>query len=318
MKLTVAGIFSGAGAGVLGAQQAGFNPTFVYEPRDFFNRHTHYDNFGKSVPIVWRPEEIKDMDSPTLAIGGPDCKQFSNLRTKIKQDWSSTKPSDIGIGQFFLHLKKLDPEMFIVENLINLLKIFRFEDHKVTYLKGLGMGKVSISLPYKIQLLELDCFNFGVHQHRKRLFILGAKSFKPSFNEDYIMKSAKVNAQTVGEALADIDRYAVNQDIPKHSDERIEGFSKLKFGESYYGGPNNKRLDPNKPSPVVTSHCTQHVHPIEARTLTVRECAKLMGWPDNFVFSGPRTGQLDQVGKSMAPPIARVLSKYMKKRYEND
>ena len=310
MSLTVAGIFSGAGAGVLGAQQAGFKPVFVFEPRDFFNVDTHEKNF-KLVPIIHEAKDIKKQKSPTLVIGGPDCKQFSNLRTKIKQNWNNTKPSDIGIGQFFIHMKKLDPDMFIVENLSNLLKIFKFEDYRVTYLKG--KGNVSISHSYKIQILILDTFDFGVHQHRKRLFILGSKDFKPNFDEDFSMyNGAKV--QSVEEAFKTIGD-AKNQENAGHNEERIEGFSKLKFCESYYGGPNNRRLDPGKPSPVVTSHCTQHVHPYESRTLNPRENAVLMGWPNDFVFSGNRTSQLDQVGKSMAPPIAKVLSKYMKKQH---
>ena len=49
----------------------------------------------------------------------------------------------------------------------------------------------------------------------------------------------------------------------------------------------NQRLENDKPSPTVTSHCLdEFVHPIYNRALTVRECARLQSFPDAYDFCG--------------------------------
>lgn len=49
----------------------------------------------------------------------------------------------------------------------------------------------------------------------------------------------------------------------------------------------NYRLIGNEASPTVTSHCLdEFVHPKYNRALTVRECARLQGFPDSYDFCG--------------------------------
>lgn len=49
----------------------------------------------------------------------------------------------------------------------------------------------------------------------------------------------------------------------------------------------NYRLINKEPSPTVTSHCLdEFVHPKYDRALTVRECARLQGFPDSYDFCG--------------------------------
>jgi DNA (cytosine-5)-methyltransferase 1 len=58
------------------------------------------------------------------------------------------------------------------------------------------------------------------------------------------------------------------------------------------------------------------VHPFEDRLLTVREQARLMGFPDNHVFFGPKDSQFNQVGEAVPPPLARAIAKVVA-RYLN-
>jgi site-specific DNA-cytosine methylase len=112
----------------------------------------------------------------------------------------------------------------------------------------------------------------------------------------------------------------LNDEIPYHTKERIEGFSKLKPGDSYYGTLNNKRLFPKRYCPVVTSHCTRHVHPFRDRVLNVREVATFQGFPLDFQFFGSESTQLDLVGKSVPPPVMKVFAESIKEsieKYEN-
>lgn len=76
------------------------------------------------------------------------------------------------------------------------------------------------------------------------------------------------------------------------------------------GGPNLRmlRLNPGKPSPTVTGYVfNKFVHPSENRFITVREAARLQGFPDNVTFTGSLTSTQIQVGNAVPIPLARAV-----------
>lgn len=80
----------------------------------------------------------------------------------------------------------------------------------------------------------------------------------------------------------------------------------------------NRRLDPDKPSFTVTSHCLDEmIHPYQDRGLTPREAARLQSFPDWYAFSGPymrfhgdaEQDRYEQIGDAIPPLLAYALGR---------
>jgi len=91
------------------------------------------------------------------------------------------------------------------------------------------------------------------------------------------------------------------------------------FPKKLYGA-RNRRLQLDKPSFTVTSHCLDEmVHPVLNRSITPREAARLQTFPDWYQFKGPyvkfhsdpEQDRYEQIGDAIPPILGYVLGKQM-------
>ena len=74
-----------------------------------------------------------------------------------------------------------------------------------------------------------------------------------------------------------------------------------------------RRLSPDEPSKAVTSGArTEFLHPREHRTLTIRECARLQTFADDFVFCGTQSEQALLIGNAVPPLLALHIARNLR------
>lgn len=80
----------------------------------------------------------------------------------------------------------------------------------------------------------------------------------------------------------------------------------------------------DQPARTIIAHLykdgNQFIHPDfnQARTISVREAARLQSFPDDFVFEGSRTDQFKQIGNAVPPLFAEAIAKAVKTVLEDN
>ena len=83
------------------------------------------------------------------------------------------------------------------------------------------------------------------------------------------------------------------------------------------GAPSGiKRLFADEPALTVTcAAMREFVHPQENRNLSLRECARLQTFPDDFRFFGPSAAALQQIANAVPPLLAEQVAMQIKQKY---
>ncbi|RMF78027.1 MAG: DNA cytosine methyltransferase [Chloroflexi bacterium] len=122
----------------------------------------------------------------------------------------------------------------------------------------------------------------------------------------------------IRERIAALKPGQTMKDLPphlQHASFKRRAFRRVMDGtptEKRGGAPSGiKRLDPDKPCLTITSAAIREfVHPLEDRFLTLRECARIQSFPDDFIFVGQSTAVARMIGNAIPPLIAQLIAKH--------
>lgn len=291
--MKVISLFSGCGGLDLGFKKAGFD---IIWANDFDKEATQSYRANIGDHIVHK--SIYDIETSIIPdadilIGGFPCLGFTVAKGKDRK-------LDCDYNQLFQEyarvLKAKQPKYFIVENVTGIKSGKEFNDffHDVileTFKKSGLIGD------YKIKYETLIASDFGVPQNRKRIIIFGTRSdikLEPNF------PTLKVtNKLTLKDAISD---------LPLEYDSKVLNHTGTSHKVKINGYVGNRQLNWDKPSPTITGRGSRsggaviHPHPNGHRRLSVRECARIQSFPDDFIFHGSNGACFAQIGNAV-PPI---------------
>lgn len=322
--------FSGCGGMDLGMEAAGFQQIGAFEINELFcktlrrNRPkwkifgppVHSGNVSKFEEVARILGQYLRTPFDGLFVGGPPCQPFSiaaNQRfSKIGANFKRVGFSHEQNGNLFFDFLHLiiyfKPAAFIVENVPGLRDLDGGKQLSVA-LQELKANDYRISDP-----IVLDASRFEVPQQRQRLFLIGSR-----IKSRFIYPVESLLSFGAGSVLNENNPTLPNHETRDHKAGSILRYMGLDYGQREQLGRVD-RLDPTVPSKTVIAGGTNgggrsHLHPEIPRTLTVRECARLQTFPDEYVFLGSPARQFTQVGNAVPPVLAAQIGHSVRKAF---
>ncbi|HME50641.1 MAG TPA: DNA cytosine methyltransferase [Candidatus Lokiarchaeia archaeon] len=169
------------------------------------------------------------------------------------------------------------------------------------------------SLGYTPTYKVLNATLYGSAQSRQRIFIAAIRNDLQgtySFPEPLI-----TNPRTVKEAIGDLENIGegeiANHEFTEHATAFVKRLAKVKPGETLYKRYSDAwwRLVPDQPSRTVKeNHGAVFIHYNQDRVITPREMARLQDFPDDFVFLGPKSTVLKQIGNAVPVRLSKAIA----------
>tara|TARA_Y100001960_G_C14689045_1_gene835394 strand:- start:248 stop:1525 length:1278 start_codon:yes stop_codon:yes gene_type:complete len=334
-SFTFADLFAGIGGVRIPFQQAGGKCVFTSE-WDKFSQKTYATNFGEmpSGDISKIPAStIPDHD---ILLAGFPCQAFSQAGLKLGFNDSR--------GTMFFEIQRIlaekRPKAFMLEN----VKQLRGHDKGRTLetildiLEGTSLQEIPDDVPmsddarkalaaklnYQVFWKVLRAGDFGIPQNRERIFIVGFDldyfGEHIDFESTFSWPLAPRSPTRLGDILEDSDkidpRYTLSEKLwtghqkrKKKNKLKGNGFGYSLFNkESEYANTISARYYKDG-SEILIDQSDIKKRP---RKLTPRECARLQGFPENFIVNAVSDGQAyKQFGNSVCVPVIRAVANQM-------
>ena len=330
-------LFAGAGGLALGVEKAGFNPIALIEiDKDAANTLKHNRNNWNVINEDIEKISCLDLEKYfkikkgelDLLSGGAPCQAFSYAGKKLGfEDARGTL-----FYHYALFLKKLQPKMFLFENVKGLLTHNKGKTYR-TMLEIFNQAGYTIN---KEQIAILNAWDYGVAQKRERLITVGIRNdlinkikfeFPKKHKYKPVLRDILLDCpKSVGTKYSEYKRKIFElvppggywKDIPPN-------IAKEYMKSCWYmeGGRTGilRRMSLDEPSlTVLTSPSqkqTDRCHPLEARPFTVRENARCQSFPDDWEFCGSIGQQYKQVGNAVPVLLAYEIALKIRKCLED-
>ena len=345
--LTFFDLFSGAGGGALGFVRAGFRVIGAVEIYRWAAK-TYARNIGIEPLIAdasvldWNAVARRAGDVDVL-LATPPCQGFSKLNVNLAPPGVDDPRNRLTLIVLNA-MQALKPRAVVYENVRWVAESRYFQ------LLVEGLEKMGYRVRYSI--LDAADYGVPQRRKRLILVaMLGREpdGFPPKPTHGppesrEVRKGLKRPWRTVREAIADLPPIGPGEAhprIPNHVTKRLPSHwleiirhvpkdggsrhqvppelllpSHRKIGR---GGFNDVfgRLRWDAPSVTITTGCWnpskgRFAHPEQDRGLSLRECARLQGFPDDFIFEGPPTSVARQIGEALPPPLAEVVARALR------
>ena len=339
-------LFSGAGGMDIGLHRAGFTTQQYVEAdekcRDTLRTNIHNPILFTDVKTYKGQKGIFDLVS-----GGPPCQSFSTAgKREALED-----PRGNLLFDFMRIISETMPRFFVMEN-VRGLESASLPDKPMGSVLQEEVYPRFTALGYELATGLVSSLDYGVAQDRKRFLIIGSRDHEfgtwpgklpilkllpPTHgpgtvnpykvlcevltdlpNEKECMSYSEARAKIYSEVPAG-GNWRYFRDSPKYVPEYVQEV----LGGAYNstGGRVGfwRRLSWEKWSPTLMTSPVQKAtglcHPDETRPLSVREYARIQGFPDNWDFKGTTAAKYRQIGNAvpivLGTVIGQTLSKYM-------
>lgn len=330
-------LFAGIGGIRLPYQQQGGHCVFSSE-WDKFSQKTYLTNFGEMPQGDITRIPASDIPDHDVLLGGFPCQAFS--QAGLKKGFSDTR------GTMFFEIQRImtakRPKAFMLENVKQLQGHDKGRTLKtiLDILRGNGTHSVPDDIPisedarnalseklnYWVDYRVLRAGDFGAPQNRERIFIVGFdRDYYRGVDFDSVFRwpVPPMTPTRVGDILEDLDRLPLSQDRYTISDRLWIGHQKRKLEHEKKGNGFGYSLF-NKDSEYTNTISARYYKDgseilidqshlgRNPRKLTPRECARLQGFPDDYIVDAVSQGQIyKQFGNSVCMNVIRAVSEQL-------
>lgn len=297
-------LFAGIGGMRLAFERAGGRCVFTSEYDDYAAR-TYRANFeGEVAGDITKidPAEIPDHD---ILVAGFPCQPFSiagvSKKKSLGREHGFRDPTQ---GTLFFNVKEIlsqkRPRAFVLENVKHLVRHDRGRTFAVI------LETLEQKLGYHVDYRVLDGSRF-VPQRRERVFIVGFRSPRafewPELPDDGPTLGAILEPRPVDPRYTLSDHlWRYLQDYAEKHRAKGNGFGFGLFGPSDVARTLSARYYKDG-SEILVKQPRRN-----PRRLTPRECARLMGFPDDFEIPVSDTRAYKQFGNSVVVPLVEAVA----------